>query len=209
MHQIEALSCRSTRVSSQTTTVLAHWTKIQAVWPQSEHQTVYDIDLLEALHDLIDDTTTYLRTNYSSQVLVRIAAQHLNAALDRLQLFELALMELDADREALFVSQYWEIIRNEVVFDLRDNKTREEVHTGAGSSTLFPDTVGSGSAVGTSMRPSSRDTVTGMSSDDKSDVWCSMMCRMLAWLMLHTFGDLDQCIIPKEWRNSRMPIFIG
>ncbi|RSM17180.1 hypothetical protein CDV31_004073, partial [Fusarium ambrosium] len=41
------------------------------------------------------------------------------------------------------------------------------------------------------------------------DVWCTLMFRMICWLMLHDFNKLDVQVAKGELLGSRMPVYIS
>ncbi|KAH8168507.1 modin protein [Sarocladium implicatum] len=41
------------------------------------------------------------------------------------------------------------------------------------------------------------------------DIWCTLVFRMICWLMLHDFNKMDQQLPKSELRGSRMPVYIS
>ncbi|VUC23234.1 unnamed protein product [Clonostachys rosea] len=41
------------------------------------------------------------------------------------------------------------------------------------------------------------------------DVWCTLVFRMICWLMLHDFNKLDKQVVKSELLGSRMPVYIS
>ena len=41
------------------------------------------------------------------------------------------------------------------------------------------------------------------------DIWCTLVFRMICWLMLHDFDKVDVQVPKSELRGSRMPVYLG
>ena len=172
----------SVPASTQLSSIFHHWGKARDYWPSESEPDAFDIDLLEALHNFLDSLTTYLLT-HRPNILVRIAALHLNAVLSSINELEDNLMELGANKEEIFVRHYFEIRAR-----LESLQFRRSSHV---------------------QRDIERHGLQTGETEERNLIWCSLMCRMLAWLLLHSFGEVDRCIIPRDLKMSRMPVFIG
>ncbi|KAK9776879.1 hypothetical protein AB5N19_07474 [Seiridium cardinale] len=73
--------------------------------------------------------------------------------------------------------------------------------------------LGLGSRAGTMRGPSGRATTWGTSMSDRfeprrSDIWCTLVLRMLCWLLLHDFDKRDVQLSKSELMGSRLPVYI-
>ena len=50
---------------------------------------------------------------------------------------------------------------------------------------------------------------TEISSEEKNDIWITLIFRMLCWLLIHDWDKKDVCRVPSDLKGSRMPVFIG
>ena len=41
------------------------------------------------------------------------------------------------------------------------------------------------------------------------DIWCTLVFRMICWLMLHNFNKLDVQVPKSELLGSRMPVYVA
>jgi hypothetical protein len=41
------------------------------------------------------------------------------------------------------------------------------------------------------------------------DIWCTLVFRMICWLMLHDFNKLDVQVPKSELLGSRMPVYVA
>ena len=46
-------------------------------------------------------------------------------------------------------------------------------------------------------------------SNERSAVWLALMFRMLSWFFLHDFNPEDRMIERTEFKNNRLPVYIG
>lgn len=58
------------------------------------------------------------------------------------------------------------------------------------------------------IQPPGMDVTTTLESD-ASDVWCTLVFRMLCWLLLHDFNKKDVQIAKSELLGSRLPVYIA
>ena len=50
---------------------------------------------------------------------------------------------------------------------------------------------------------------TGLHDEKTTNIWCTLVLRMLCWLLLHDFHKKDVQISKSELLGSRLPVYIA
>jgi hypothetical protein len=146
------------------------------------------IEVREAIHDAIDETTSYLLSISQLEILSVLVA-HITRVLNVLSdpVSPLNTIVL-ANKEDALLSYYFSEIRPLVI---RDYST--EIHDNTtGAKKRFLST--------SEMKEKE---------DHRNTIWVTLIFRMLCWLLLHDFDKSDVKIVPSDLKGSRMPVYIG
>jgi len=185
--------------------ILDNWRNAKTIWPRQHFYEKHDISISakEFLHDLLDSCTEYLLSRPSHSIHSVISA-HLTAVLDHLN-----------SPESEFDNDFAEFTR-------RSDYAADFVRTY--SNEVLPTVISKGPLASKQMSQKdsrgSRDVdQLGMTEVDldelqregleRKTVWCTLVIRMLCWLLLHDFHPDDVNIVPSELKGSQMPVYIG
>ena len=70
-----------------------------------------------------------------------------------------------------------------------------------------PAAVGPGPRAGV-IRPARRVATFGTRDEQRTNIWCTLVFRMLVWLLLHDFDKHDVQVSKSELMGSRLPVYI-
>jgi hypothetical protein len=134
---------------------------------------------LEAIHDSLDDCTSFLQFQKQEDVLSVLVA-HVTHLVDELNNSSSPLLRRNtspANREEILSQCYFHGCLSSVTGTISsEGETRERTIEENGLRQL---------------------------------IWVTLIFRMLCWRILHTFPENDVMIVPSNLKGSRMPIYIG
>jgi hypothetical protein len=166
----------------------------------------FTVAILDALHEALNDSDTYLTEKYvTTDLVLQVLRRHIQEVLSQINegtssgdnLFE----ELDGEtpelKQTKFMHIYFNIVRPAVIEAV---VSRPKSHPATGITT--PSTEG-GSPPGINHTPES------LEGDRCNNIWCTLVFRMLCWLLLHDFHKKDVQISKSELVGSRLPVYIA
>jgi len=161
----------------QAVLISKQWGKISKL--DCTNEANLSIECREAIHDSIEDVTSYLLNSKQTDVL-SVLVSHISSVVDVLDnpnspLNTIALT--NANKEETLFTYYFDNIRPAVV---RSSDSMRNV--------LDNNSV---------------------EREQRSTIWVSLMFRMLCWLLIHDFDKADVRVVPSDLKGSRMPVFIG
>ncbi|CRK18969.1 hypothetical protein BN1708_012465, partial [Verticillium longisporum] len=131
------------------------------------------------------------------------------------------------DKQAKLMEVYFQAIRNKVIGTaLRSTKRRESLTpmlplaTPSSQKRTAGQTIVETSEDGDEEDAEDEDEDDDVAEEDElwklptddvshEDIWCTLVFRMICWLMLHDFNKNDRQISKSELRGSRLPIYIA
>ncbi|KXJ90498.1 hypothetical protein Micbo1qcDRAFT_120082 [Microdochium bolleyi] len=200
-------------------------------------QTELTVPLMETLHEALDATDSYLtgvpRKFYVFGVLrshFQVILRHLNDSEERKKFEKLDGLGLERfeelggpgleDKQTSLMKIYFDAVRPDVVkqaptrmptmYQLPTGNVVMPVPSSDAASTMSTSTTGSDAEDGTT-GPLSRQK-SGFNTKDRedqlNDIWCTLVFRMICWLLLHDFHKEDVQIPKSELLGSRLPVYI-
>lgn len=191
---------------SEAATRLADEKADRHYYPENERQAAKDraaqdyttrlLDLLDSLHWAVERVDERLKDLVDKPEFGEVVALHLAAVLDQQPALNLELAKATGGnpKERILINFYLNTIYPAAVKGFA-----EEV---SGKST--PDSRSSHSATG-----SDEATLSPTTTEERSAIWLGLMFRMWAWLFLHDFNPEDKMIERSEFKNNRLPVYIG
>jgi len=192
--------------------------------PGKPLRTELTLPLMDTLHDAVDATDVYLtggpRDFFILGILrshFQVLLKHLNEPTQREKFDALDDLSLD-DKQSELITIYFDSIRPEVVkLTPQRMPTMYRPQTGnvvmpvphvaddaADSSSTHSDVSG--------LRDNLGRRQSGFSEKDRqdqlNDIWCTLIFRMLCWLLLHDFHKEDLQLPKSELLGSRLPVYI-
>ncbi|KAH9884338.1 hypothetical protein F4778DRAFT_800130 [Xylariomycetidae sp. FL2044] len=165
--------------------------------------TVY---IMDTLHEAVDDTEKYFKDRGIAQsVVLRVVRAHLQAVVNQINKGNV-FADLDQaapeQKQASFIDIYFREIRPEMAQDTPRQRYSPE-------SDLSASTDESTTEKDDDPRPSVGRAPSDFDGDDRLDtVWCTLVFRMLCWLLLHDFHKKDVQLPKSDLLGSRLPVFI-
>jgi hypothetical protein len=175
-------------------------------YPEDERQAMKDqaaqnynsrlLDLLDSLHWAVERVDERLRELVDKPKFCEVVALHLAAILDQQPALniELANATKDNSKEKILMNFY---VKN--IYPAAVKESAEDV-----SGEQTPDSATSHSAVS-----SNEVTLSPAITGERSAIWLGLMFRMWSWLFLHDFNTEDKMIERSEFKNNRLPVYIG
>jgi hypothetical protein len=153
--------------------------------------------LLDSLHLAVEMVDERLKDLVGKPQFGEVLALHLAAVLDQQNTLNLELANATGDnpKEKILINFYLNNIFPAAV--------KEPVEAVSGTQT--PDSATSQSA-GSDEATLSPATTTN---EERSAIWLGLMFKMWSWLFLHDFSPEDKMIERSEFKNNRLPIYIG
>lgn len=148
------------------------------------------IDLLDSLHGAVQ--VVDFRLEELMDEVREVLSLHFATMLDDRQLLkeELASETKVNTIEKILVKFYFEkiypVATQGAAEEASDKSTTDSASVNSTTTTLSPEV-----------------------SDKKKAVWLALMFRMWAWLFLHDFNPEDKMIERSDFKNSRLPVYIG
>ncbi|KAF2760390.1 hypothetical protein EJ05DRAFT_474275 [Pseudovirgaria hyperparasitica] len=170
-------------VSSQVQSIIEAWEDLTDVWRTKDDE--IDIDLLEKVHDAIDNIDEWLLAQPKATV-ISVAGSHVTTVLAQLDDLESFLSSRDCDTEQELFEHYFNEIRPLVA---------------AANS-------GTGTTSGSYYSPASAHSISLEKKRLREDVWVALMWRMGLWGLLHDYEDGDLNVLPGRLMNTRLPVYI-
>lgn len=158
----------------------------------------YDVallDLLDALHNIMKRIDLMLEGLMGE--VREVVASHFATLFDsRAELKKDVAHEAgDLSREKFLVDFYFDKIHS-VISQAPTASSSDESIRDSGHS-QFSTTSDAATLAGTRF------------SNERSAVWLALMFRMLSWFFLHDFNPEDRMIERTEFKNNRLPVYIG
>ena len=153
--------------------------------------------LLDSLHLAVEMVDERLKDLVAKPQFGEVLALHLAAVLDQQNTLNLELANATGDnpKEKILINFYLNNIFPAAV--------KEPVEAVSGTQT--PDSTMSQSAGSDEATLSPATTTT----EERSAIWLGLMFKMWSWLFLHDFNPEDKMIERSEFKNNRLPIYIG
>lgn len=172
----------------QLTEIVNQWEKMAEFYPNVSSDSdnpdaKIDIDFRESIHDAIKQSTELLADKPFDSVRSVISA-HISTVLKHLD-----TEKLDTKVQGIF-----------------NRRSREEILLTVYFNEILPIVVSKGAEEG------EEDTTAGPDAEMKIEryaIWCTLVFRMICWLLLHDFDKIDVKIAPSALKGSRMPVYIG
>lgn len=162
----------------------------------------YSIPLLNTLHDVLDGCDEFLREGDRNLVRM-VVREHFQEVLKMINDNSGADGDGDAERAVHFddLTAASPKERQEVFMDLYFFKVLNQVRERAVMSyrarrVRFP-------------LPDNGDDATISLEPQASAIWCTLVLRMVCWLLLHDFDQQDVQIPKSELLGSRLPVYIA
>ena len=172
--------------SNKIATIAMQWKRIADLNCTDEAN--LSIEVREAIHDAIDETTSYLLSISQLEILSVLVAhvtRVLNVLADPVSPLNTIVL---ANKEDALLSYYFSEIRPLVIHDypteIHDNSTGPKKRSLSTSEMKQKEEV-------------------------RNTIWVTLIFRMLCWLLLHDFDKSDVKIVPSDLKGSRMPVYIG
>ena len=150
--------------------------------------------LLDALHDAINSADEYLtRQHVPPTFVLDVLWRHVQNVLSEINTPDSDINALNStrpvDKEDKFIAIYFDTIRKAVMTskDRQLSSPRKETDEAPEPGIKRVDT---------------------MLTDRRNAIWCTMVLRMLCWLLLHDFSKKDAQIPKSELLGSRLPVYI-
>ena len=153
------------------------------------------LDLLDALHWAVERVDERLNDLVDKPEFSEVVALHLIAILDSQSTLNSELRKATAEnpKERILINFYLNHIYPAAV---------------AGSAEEVSGTQRAGT--GTSHSATDSDaTLSPAVPEERSAIWLGLMFRMWSWLFLHDFNPEDTMIERSEFKNNRLPVYIG
>jgi hypothetical protein len=184
----------------------------------------FTIPVLDALHEALDVCDSYLTDRYmnNDQILyvlrghIQEVLAEMNGSEDDENVFDALSLDAPEHKQSSFMQIYFDTIRPRVVSAALQR--RSTTFPQASPRSLVSDstqTDGSPTSATTEQAQSAPvpglvHTQTGFDEDEKryNDIWCTLVFRMLCWLLLHDFHKKDVQKPKSELLGSRLPVFI-
>lgn len=175
-------------------------------YPEDERQAMKDqaaqnyntrlLDLLDSLHWAVERVDERLKDLVDKPEFRDVLALHFAAIFDQQPALnaELANATRDNLKERILVNFYFNNIYPAAIKGLAEEDSGEQA---ADAVTLHSTT----SSDEVTLSP----TITG----EKGAIWLGLMFRMWSWLFLHDFNPEDRMIERTEFKNNRLPVYIG
>lgn len=149
---------------------------------------VLDIDVREAAHAGLDQIKAELLHTIDKRLISTITAAHLSAVLSASDMLFDAVNDLAASKEENLMKYYFNEIKPTVI----NGYQIVNVAQNAGG-----------------MSPVVTGAMSEAQKEERGAVWMALVFRMWCWFLLHDFDGADRCIVPNQFKGSRMPVFIG
>jgi hypothetical protein len=175
-------------------------------YPEEERQAMKDqaaqnynirlLDLLDSLHWAIERVDERLKDLVDNPQFDKVVALHFGAVLDQ-QLalnVELANATGDSPKERILIDFYFNNIYLAAVTGSAEKASGEQT----------PDSATTHSTTG-----SDEVTLSPTVTEERSAIWLGLMFRMWSWLFLHDFNPEDRMIERSEFKDNRLPVYIG
>ncbi|KAI0477901.1 hypothetical protein GGR56DRAFT_431539 [Xylariaceae sp. FL0804] len=159
----------------------------------------FTVAVMDALHDALDAADEYLLDPHLARsAVLRVLRGHFQAVI--LNLNQATFNELDlatpAQRQDDFMRIYFDEVRRQALANA-------------------PPTRNSGFSSGSTAGESEPGPLTGFDGGDGGDgderldtIWCTLVFRMICWLLLHDFHRKDVQLSKSEMLGSRLPVYI-
>jgi hypothetical protein len=147
-----------------------------------------DLDVREAAQAGLNLTKSELLPTIDKRLIPSIIAAHLSGVLSASDMLQTAVNDLSASKEENLMKYYFEEIKPTV------KNGYANVRTANNSGGMSPTTIG---------------TTTEAQKEEREAVWTMLVFRMWCWFLLHEFDPADRCIVPNQFKGSRMPVYIG
>lgn len=193
---------------SDAATTLANEKADKYLYPQEEERQVMKdraardynarlLVLLDSLHLAVEMVDERLKELVGKPQFGEVLALHLAAVLDQQNALntELATATGDNPKEKILINFY--------VNNIYPAAVKEPSEPASGTQT--PDSGTSQSARGGDDATLSPSTTT----EERSAIWFGLMFKLWSWLFLHNFNPEDTMIERSEFKNNRLPIYIG
>ncbi|KAK4496240.1 hypothetical protein PRZ48_012220 [Zasmidium cellare] len=166
--------------TAQTNFIRGKWKENLAdVWKTNERD--IDIEMREAVHDVIDSCTKYLVGECGEGAVISVVNAHVTVILDELDNPDSVLSTLESDSEEALMEHYFDKIRKEVMEHISSQDS------------ISP----------TMRRPSAIRTMV-----PPQGIWLILMFRLCCWWVLHEFDQTDTRVLDPRWKGSRLPVMI-
>lgn len=166
--------------SAQTRFIRDKWREqLASVWKGFEKD--IDIDMREAVHDVIDSCTDFLVKECGETAVISVVNAHVTVILDELDRADSLLSTLESDSEEELMEYYFDKIRKDVM-----------------SHVTAQDSISP-----TMRRPSAIRTMV-----PSQGIWLVLMFRVCCWWALHEFDQTDTRVLDPRWKGSRLPVMI-
>jgi hypothetical protein len=153
------------------------------------------VDLLDSLHWAVERVDERLKDLVDDPQFDEVVALHFAAVLDQQSALNVELANAgDNQKEKILINFYFKNIYPAAVAGSAENASGEQT----------PDSATTHSATG-----SDEVTLSPAVTEERSAIWLGLMFRMWSWLFLHDFNPEDRMIERSEFKNNRLPVYIG
>lgn len=153
-----------------------------------------DLDVLEAVHDAIDDATEML-SFWTDSAILFVVGEHVTHVINSLHDLRSELHSWRKLKKVVLPSKAGMSERRMIMLYLE---------------TILPKVQDISSKSGRKIRRAKLDSGVQIPPDrDGTVLWCILLFRMISWLTLHDFDPEDIQMIPPSLRHSRVPVYIG
>lgn len=153
-----------------------------------------DIDVLEAVHDAIDEATELL-SFWTDSAILFVVGEHVTHVVDALHDPFSELNSMRKPKKVVSPSKVGKPRRRMIKLYLE---------------TILPKIYKMSTSSPHKIKRAELDAgVRICSESDGIVLWCILLFRMICWLTLHDFDPEDIQMIPSSLRHSRVPVYIG
>ena len=153
------------------------------------------LDLLDSLHWAVDRVDERLKDLVDNPQFDEVVALHFVAVLDQQPALNVELANAgDNQKERILINFYFNNIYPAAVTGSAENVNGEQT---------------SDSATTHSATGSDEATLSPPATEERSAIWLGLMFRMWACLFLYDFNSEDKMIERSEFKNNRLPVYIG
>jgi hypothetical protein len=167
----------------------------------------FSVAILDALHHALDSTDKFLTQTVQEYLVYGILRGHYQAVLGQISkqgdesIFKELSTATPEERQAKLIDIYFNAVRVDAIQHAPKRKFTTNLN-GTMSPTPEPNKEDSQTTISRSQ--------TGFQGDDKlNTIWCTLVFRMLCWLLLHDFHKMDIQLSKSEVLGSRLPVYIN